>query len=56
MEEQDVGQGRLAFIGVEGGEVDASIRKGLVGRSEDRVGSLALKGFSQLGLDQSSDQ
>ena len=48
--EQDVTEGGLAFGGVEGSEVDASVRKGLVGRCKERERPIALEGFEQFGL------
>ena len=51
MVEQDVRQGRLAFGCVEGGKIDARIRKGLVGRCEEGEGSSALQGVEQVRLD-----
>ena len=52
VEQQDVGQGLLAFLGVEGGQVNAGRSEGFVGGCKDRVGTFALQCFDQLGLNQ----
>ena len=54
--QQDVRELRLAVDGVEGGEVNAGISKGLVGGSEERERSFALEGLEQFGLNHSGDQ
>ena len=54
--EQNVGQGLLAFEGVEGSEVDAGVGKGLVGRGEERERSGALERLQQFGLDHGAHQ
>ena len=54
--EENVGQGLLAFGGVKGGEVDASVSKGLVGWGKDGEGSGALQGGEEIGLDDGGDQ
>ena len=46
----------LAFGGIEGSEVDASVGKGLVGRSEEGEGSGALERLKQFGLDHGAHQ
>ena len=52
VEQQNVGQGFFAFLGVERSEVNAGCSEGFVGGCEDRVGSFALQCFDQLGLNQ----
>ena len=42
VEQQDVGQRLLAFLGVEGIEVNTGRSEGFVGGRKDRVGSFAL--------------
>ena len=56
MGKQDVGELRLAICGVESGEVDASVGKGLVGGSKQRKRPFALQGFEQFCLNHRSDQ
>ena len=52
VEQQDVGQGLFAFLGVEGCKVNAGCSEGIIGGRKDRVGSFALQCFDQLGLNQ----
>ena len=56
MGKQDVGELRLALCGVESGEVDASVGKGLVGGRKQRKRPFALQCFEQVCLNHRSDQ
>ena len=56
MVEENVGQGLLAFGGIEGGKVDAGVGKGLVGGSKERERSGALERLKQFGLDHGAHQ
>ena len=51
MVEQDVGEGFLAFRGVERSEVNTGVGEGLVGRGENRERTGALQRFEEFGLD-----
>ena len=50
MVQQDIGQRLLAFRRIERSQVNASVGKGLIGRSEERERSGALEGFEQFSL------
>ena len=54
--EQNVGQGLLAFGGVEGRKVDASVGKGLIGGRKEGERSGALERLKQFGLDHGAHQ
>ena len=54
--EENVGEGLLAFGGVEGSEVDAGVSKSLVGWGKDGEGSGPLQRGEEIGLDDGSDQ
>ena len=54
--EQDVAQGCFAFWGVQSGEVNACVGKGLVGWSKDGERPVALEGGEQFCLDHTGHQ
>ena len=56
MVEEDVAQGSLAFWGVEIGQINSRVGKGLVGWRKDREGPIALQGFQQLSLNHAGHQ